>query len=427
MGELILTPSGARGVVGDSLTARNALDLSIAFGRWAGGRVIIGRDTRISGPMLEAAVLAGLLSQGCEVINCGIVPTPVIIHAKNKLGVKAGIIISRSHNPPDWNGLKLMSEVSFTSREEINEIKKYLGYCSFSKTGEVVYYDPVKDYIKDLLKFVKVRNTGIRVVLDTGAGAGRFVTPKVLEKLGCEVTLVNDELIDNDLPRNPEPVKENLSKLIELMKTGKYDIGFAHDCDADRLVIVGEDGTLYREDTGLAIIAKHEKKGKFVTNTASSLMFEEIMGRENVIRVPVGERNLAIKMKETGGFGGEGSCGGVMFPEFNNCRDGIFAAAKIVEIMSTSGRKINELVSELPVYYSVRKIVRGVDIKKAMEKLKSQLSDYEVVDRDVIVKGEEWFVLAHPSNTEPIIRVISEAKSMEKAEELARDFYSKII
>jgi len=416
MNDLIITPSGCRGIVGKSLTINKTLELANAFGKWAKSKVIIGRDTRTSGPMLESAVTAGLLNQGCEVINVGVMPTPVIIHAKNKLGIKAGIIISGSHNPPEWNALKLMSETSFTSKEEIEEIKKELGKEEYRKGGAVIHYNPLSDYVKDLFTHVKARNTKIRVTLDSGAGAGKYATPKILEKMGCKVTLVNNELINNEFPRNPEPVKENLSKLINLMKTGDYDVGFAHDCDADRLAIIGDDGTIYREDVGLALITKHEGKGTFVTNTASSLIFEELMGKENVIRTPVGERYLAVKMKELKGkvFGGEGSCGGVMFPKFNNCRDGIFAAAKIIEILSTTKKKISQLVSELPEYHSERRVLKNVNMKE----LSKKLDDYEEVDNDLIIKGEDWFVLAHPSNTEPVVRIISEARTKEKAIEL---------
>ncbi len=433
MSELIITPSGVRGVVGDTLTINNVLDLSSAFGKWVeGGKVIIGRDTRLSGPMIECAVTAGLLSQGCEVVNVGVLPTPVIIHAKNKLGIKAGIIISGSHNPPEWNALKLMSDVSFTSNGEINEVKGFLGSGGFVSGGEVVFHNPLSDYLSDLFNFVKVRGTGIRVVLDTGAGAGKFVTPKVLEKLGCDVTLINNDLVNGEFPRNPEPVAKNLSRLIDLMKSGDFDVGFAHDCDADRLTIVGNDGTMYQEDVGLALIAKFEceRYDFFVTNSASSLMFEAIMGKDKVIRTPVGERYLAVKMKELLNkgldvFGGEGSCGGVMFPEFNNCRDGVLAAAKIVEVLFKAKKSISELVSELPKFHSKRRILRDINISEFMSKLRSGLKDFMVIDNDVKVVGDDWFVLAHPSNTEPIIRVISEAKSEVKAVELV-DWFVKL-
>jgi phosphomannomutase/phosphoglucomutase len=419
MNELIITPSGVRGVVGESLTRDSALELAKAFGSWAKTKVIIGRDTRKSGPMLEQAVIEGLTSQGCDVVNTGVMPTPVIIHSKNKLGIKAGIIISGSHNPPEWNALKLMSEISFTSQEEIEEIKKEIGKEGSSK-GEVISHDPLEDYVNDLLTHVKTRNCKIKVALDTGAGAGKIVTPLILERLGCEVTLVNNEFINNEFPRDPEPVEKNLGKLIDLMKQGRHDIGFAHDCDADRLAVINEQGELYQEDAGLALITKHEGRGTFVTNSASSLVFEAIMGKENVIRTPVGERHLAVKMSELPGkvFGGEGSCGGVMFPKFNNCRDGIFGAAKIVEILARTGKKISELVGELPRFYSERRILKDINIEETMNQLKKKLEDYEVIDNDVKVSGEDWFVIAHPSNTEPIIRIISEARTKEKAEEL---------
>ncbi len=429
MSDLIITSSGARGIVGDSLTPITALKLASAFGKWlGGGRVIVGTDTRISSESLEKAVISGLLSQGCDVISVGVAPTPVIIHAKNKLGINAGIIISGSHNPKEWNALKLLTKDSFISEEELSEVKKLINDESINCCGRIINHNPFNDYLTDLLSFIKVRRAGLRVALDTGAGAGSLITPKVLSMIGCEVTLVNNELINGDLPRNPEPVSKNLDSLIKLMKTGLFDIGFAHDCDADRLVIIGKNGELFPEDTGLALIAKNYSNSLFVTNSASSMMFESILGKDRVIRVPVGERYLAVKMKEIGGsvMGGEGSCGGVMIPSFNNCRDGIMAAAKIIELIVNSGKSINELVNELPKYYSVKKIIKGVNINEAMNKLRSSVKEFEVFNKDVRVSGDDWFVIAHPSNTEPIIRVISEAKSQSKAEELV-EWFSKLL
>ncbi|GAH52237.1 unnamed protein product, partial [marine sediment metagenome] len=236
-----------------------------------------------------------------------------------------------------------------------------------------------------------------------------------------------------------EPIQNNLKDLIMEVWQGKCDVGFAHDCDADRLAIICENGICYPEDIGLALIMEHQLKNYedqteeviFITNLASSSMFDVIAEKygARVIKTPIGEIFLVEKMcnliedrsktsKNSLIFGGEGSCGGVMFPSFNNTRDGIFAAAKIVEILVDSGEKISKLVSKLPKFFSYRKRIKIAtkDVKLIIERIEQELIDEgEIVNQigyDLrFGKEKEWFVLIHPSNTEPIIRVISEAKS----------------
>ncbi|HEC37506.1 MAG TPA: hypothetical protein ENI29_04665, partial [bacterium] len=264
-------------------------------------------------------------------------------------------------------------------------------------------------------------------------------TNQILTDLGCEVKQINNEfLINNEFPREIEPIEENLKDLIMEVWQGKYDVGFAHDTDADRLAIIGENGECYPEDVGLALITEYflnnlkNNKGEiyFVTNIASSLMFEAIAEKHNVhvIRTPIGERFLTEKMdsliqeknsitEEIVVFGGEGSCGGVMFPQFNKARDGILATVKIVELLVDSGEKISKLVSKLPRYFSHREkiMIKRKNIKSIIEQVKKELIDEGEIVNHINMdlkfgKEKEWFILIHPSNTEPIIRVISEAR-----------------
>jgi phosphomannomutase len=411
-------------------------------------KIVIGRDTRPSGSFIEQAIIEGLILSGFEIINLGICPTSVIIHTKNKLNIPAGIIITGSHNSQEWNGLKLLSTKTFLSVDELEIISIYLENIDLNAYNEIRSsseqyirkLNPITEYIQDLLNHIDLLNikdkNNLKVVIDTGAGAGKLVTPYVLSELGCKIKLINNDLLANkDFPREIEPIKENLRDLIMEVWQGKYDIGFAHDSDADRLAIIGDNGECYPEDIGLALIADYYLRSKgdeskevfFVTNLASSLRFEVIAEKYNakVIRTPVGERFLTNKMadlmtnssKNQLVFGGEGSCGGIMFPYFNNTRDGIFAAAKIVEILVKTGKKISQLVAELPRYYSHRiKInTKNVDIEAVIPKIKAELinegENVEQIGNDLrFGKGKDWFVLIHPSNTEPIIRVISEAK-----------------
>jgi phosphomannomutase len=404
---LIFTLSGIRGRAKEDLTFNTVKKIAIAFGLWIDGKgkkVIIGRDTRPSGALIEKALIEGLSISGFKLLNLGICPTPVIIHAKNKLSIPAGIIITGSHNSQQWNGLKLLSTKTFLNTDDLEIISIYLENIDLNSYEKIQSisdlnqekFNPITDYIQDLMSHIdhleiKDKNN-LRVVIDSGAGTGKLVTPKVLEELGCDIELINNDLLVNKtFPREIEPIKENLKDLILEVWQGNYDVGFAHDTDADRLAIIGENGVCYPEDIGLALITKyyfesHQDPSKiifFVTNLASSLRFEAIAEKYNarIIRTPIGERFLTEEMddlisnssKNRLVLGGEGSCGGFMYPYFNNTRDGIFAAAKIVEILVKTGKSISKLVAELPKYYSHRvKIdLKNVDIKALITKVKT--------------------------------------------------------
>ena len=453
--ELIFTISGIRGIVGENLTFDVVKRIALAYGLWLRNvdkTVVLGRDTRPSGQSLEKAIIDGLTYANCKIINLGVCPTPIIIYMKNKLNVPGGIIISGSHNPPEWNGIKLLSTKTFLNNSEVEEISKFLYNSQLDHYFQNASYQPKitenltasDEYIqglKDVLNFERIRSkNNLIVALDTGAGAGKVATPKILKTLGCKVKLINNDFKNNYFPREIEPIEKNLKDLIKAVVEGGYDVGFAHDCDADRIAIIGDDGTCYPEDIGLAIIGDYifkqysqaDKKVVFVTNLASSLIFEALAEIYNVqvIRTPVGERFLAEKMenllKEEDSssivFGGEGSCGGVMIPQFNNTRDGIFAAAKIVEILVESNEKISSLVSNLPKFYAFREYINieSKNLEKIINQLKLDLiSDGENVNQiDIDLRfgqGNDWFVLIHPSNTEPIIRIISEANNEKNA------------
>ncbi len=448
---LIFTLSGIRGIAEKDLDFNITKKITIAYGLWLDGKnkqVVVGKDTRPSGEIIEKAVIEGLITVGLEIINFGVCPTPIIIHAKNKLNIPGGIIITGSHNPQEWNGLKLLSTKTFLNNNDLKEItikinEIDLNHYPSTKVNRNQYIknlNPIKDYIQDLYKYIDykgiIAQNDLSVVIDTGAGAGKVATSQILSKIGCKVKLINDDLLVNNIfPREIEPIEENLKDLIMEVWQGNYDIGFAHDSDADRLAIIGENGVCYPEDIGLALITDYYLKnyyesGKeiiFVTNLASSIRFEVIAERYNaqVIRTPIGERFLTEKIndlientsKNCLVFGGEGSCGGVIIPDFNNTRDGIFASAKIIEILVKTGKKVSELVSTLPKYYSYREKIniKNKNINKIIKLLKKELleegEEIEQFNLDLrFGKEKDWFVLIHPSNTEPIIRVISEAK-----------------
>lgn len=451
---LIFTFSGIRGIVGKNLNYKIVKKIAISFGLWFNNkdkRVIIGKDTRPSGEIIEKAIIEGLIATGFKITNVGVCPTPIIIHAKNNLEIPTGIIITGSHNPQEWNGIKLLSKRTFLNNSDLTQISNNLTKINldsypFKKSylsRKIVKLNPIPDYINTLFKNInltQIKNQNdLSVVIDTGAGAGKLATPHILEKLGCKVKVINNNLLVNSkFPREIEPIEKNLKDLIMEVWQGKYDVGFAHDSDADRLAIIGDNGVCYPEDIGLALITENYLKkctGKydkiiFVTNLASSLMFEVLAEKYNahIIRTPIGERFLSEEMNSLLQecklnnencviFGGEGSCGGVMFPHFNNTRDGIFAAAKIIEILTSNKKKISNLVALLPKYYVYRE---KIDVLKYNIEFIINQTKKELIDEGENVsqvgwdlrfgKDKEWFVLIHPSNTEPIIRIISEAK-----------------
>jgi phosphomannomutase len=447
---LIFTFSGIRGISGKDLNFEIAKKIAISFGNLFDNEnreAIVGRDTRPSGKSIEKGIVEGLVATGFKVINVGICPTPIIIHAKNQLNIPAGIIITGSHNSPEWNGLKLLSSVSYLHNRDLEKISLSLGSVNFRNYNtnnkgikrNVRFINPIPNYIKELYNHINIKKikeeNNLRVVLDTGAGAGKYATSQILAGLGCEVKVINNDLLVNDtFPREIEPISKNLKDLIMEVWQGKFDVGFAHDSDADRLAIIGENGVCYPEDIGLALITEHLMKKNiskakefiFVTNLASSLMFEVIAEKYNaqVIRTQIGEVFLVEKMHKllndepkSSIFGGEGSCGGVIFPDFNNTRDGLFAAAKIIEIMVETEENISKLVAQLPKFFSHRRkiSINPKDVKVIISGVKQELiSEGEEVSQysnDLrFGKEKDWFVLIHPSNTEPIIRVITEAK-----------------
>ncbi|MFX0033215.1 MAG: hypothetical protein ACFE8E_01660 [Candidatus Hodarchaeota archaeon] len=448
---LIFTFSGIRGIFKKDFNYDVAKKIGIAFGQLLHNkdkRVIIGRDSRPSGVEIERGVVEGLISVGYNIVSVGICPSPVIVHAKNNLRILAGIIITGSHNPQEWNGLKLLSGPSFLSNRELEEINQNISKINLKEYDfnqvdlqhRFTKIDPIPDYIKQLYEYVNYRDikktNNLRVVLDTGAGASKYVTPQILEGLGCKLKIINNDLLVNNIfPREIEPVAQNLRDLIMEVWQGNYDIGFAHDSDADRLALIGDTGICYPEDVVLALIAdyylknfSHQyEKAIFITNLASSLMFNVLAEKYNahVIRTPIGEKFLVEEIDKLGEererclvLGGEGSCGGVILPSFNNTRDGIFAAAKIVEIVVQTGERISTLTSQLPKYFAYRKRieVKKVDVSLIINAVKKELydegEDVVQINNDLrFGKGIDWFVLIHPSNTEPIIRVISEAKT----------------
>ncbi|MHA1683564.1 MAG: phosphoglucosamine mutase [Promethearchaeota archaeon] len=470
---VIFTASGTRGIVGEGLVPEFLIPLGMAYGTWLrnvkGGlppRIIMGRDTRPSGLMIESGMIHAFLATGCEVYNAGLCATPALVHARmhSPVGFDGAAIISASHNPAEYNGLKFLSPNSpgtFLSNEELAELKEIFfdtskyHVSSWKEPGKYVDYDATTPYLDSIKNYVKTFLPGtvsISVVVDSGGGAGIVSTVPLLEDLGCKVTSINDELDDVPpfFPRNSEPIAENLGVLSRRVVEEGADFGLALDCDADRLSLCDEKGNVLREDVGLAFLMQNllemtgeKRKLVIVTNVASSLMFEEIAKHWNgkVIRVPVGERYLAVQMNdlvmqdegkgELAIIGGEGSCGGVMLPELNLARDASIAAALVVAILEKRKKPLSELVTELVPYHlkKVKLNLKGKDAKTIMSALVEQQEPgtFKRVLNDIRMVGDDWWVLIHPSNTEPIIRVMVEAKDEHLAEALLKKHKKEVL
>ncbi len=400
---------------------------------------------------------------GCNVINLGICPKPVIMYEKEKLKIPAGIIISGSQNIPEGNALKLFSSKTYLDEYELVKLVTIFNKIDLNEYNPpnlnlsklIQTLDGNTDYIKVIHGYFNINEiknkNNLRVVIDPGAGAGKYTTPQILEGLGCKVKVINKDFKDNnEFPRVIEPIKQNLRDLILTVWKEKFDIGFAHDCDADRLSIIGDDYKCYMEDMGVALIANYylenhewdDRKVIFLTNLASSLVFDMLAEeyKAEVILVRIGERNLAEivdfvmnKMYSEAInpiiIGCEGFCGGMVYPYLKNGRDGFLLAAKLVEIMVETGEKFSTLISRIPNFYSWRENIDIVDkdiesiIRGVKEELISEGEKVIQVDFDLrIGVDEDWFVLIHPSNSKQIIKVISEAKR----ESLARIYCQTI-
>ena len=431
---------GVRRTANDVLTPEFASRLAASYGSLVQGTVAIGGDTRTSTPMLKHAITAGLLSSGCDVVDLGILPTPAIQYAVRNY-YDGGIIVTASHNPPKFNGLKFVDEFGIGTPDDMEIAVEEMYFdsepkrVSWDKIGKVYHNETIIDeYIKETLKRVDVEaihSRKLKVVVDCGSGAGSYTAPYLLKALGCEVTTLNCQA-DGFFPgRDPEPIEPNLQDLIATVKDLGADIGLAHDGDADRTICIDEKGNFVLGDKTFALVEKQMLKenngGIIVTTVATSQAIYDVaeeFGGE-VIATAVGDLLVARKLKDTDGlFGGEEN-GGLIFPDFIYGRDAAMTVAKLLEILAKEDRSFSELVAELPVYYQEKLKIECPDDEKeeVMSKIAEEIkttTDFELDTTDgvKILKDDGW-VIIRPSGTEPIFRCFAESDSMDKAVEMA--------
>jgi phosphomannomutase / phosphoglucomutase len=423
--------NGVRGVVNRDLTADLALRLSMSLGTLTKGTVAVGQDTRTSGSMLSYAAIAGLLATGCKVVNVGIAPTPAVQYFVRD-NADAGIVITASHNPREYNGLKLIAGdgTEFGSEGELAvEDIYYHGapkLADWRETGELSHVNIIPAYIEGVMRNVNtsdIAKRGFVVAVDTGSGAGSIVTPFLLSKLNCKVTTLNAQ-IDGTFPsRNPEPTEDVLTDLGKIVISNGADLGVAHDGDADRAVFVDENGNFVNEDVLLAIVVKHvlsKKRGPVVTPVSSSQRIVDVAeaAGSQVIWTPVGSIHVArVMMQVNAVIGGEGN-GGIIFPEHQYCRDGAMTVAKVLEIMTERDRRLSELVTEIPKRYMDKTKVTCRDRDAAMQHILSSVHGNVDTTDGVKIWYDDGWLLIRPSGTEPIIRIFVEAETEQRASDL---------
>jgi len=444
MSELIVSISGVRGIVGESLNAEVALKWAHAYGTYvrslsAGNCVIaVGRDSRPSGEMIKCALVSGLLETGCDVVDLGIVPTPTLqFYIREKSN--GGVGITASHNPEQWNALKFFRpDGMYLDAGGIEELQSIVNAGSFStahwdEVGKLTLDETaVRMHIEAILSLLQadeIRKHKFKVAIDCVNGAGSVVAIPLLEELGCKVIPLHCELT-GEFRRPPEPTPDSLIELSEVVRKEGADVGFGFDADADRVVIVLDGGTRCSEEMTLCVAVKHilsKRKGTVVTNVSTSMAVDEIarMHGCNVIRTPVGDLNVSSKLLEVGGvIGGEGN-GGVIYPPLQYARDGLLGMALVLEFMAERDEPLSKLVSELPQYKIIKRRVEHKrlgspeELKRCFEHI--ACSADEVVDFDgikLIWKSPKRWVHIRQSKTEDIIRIIAEAEDESTANAL---------
>jgi phosphomannomutase len=442
----MISVSGIRGHVGTDLTPELVARYAAALGAWSRlaksdrPTVILGRDARTSGSMYARAASAGLMSVGVDVIDLGIVPTPTVQLAVEHHHAGAGLILTASHNPIEWNALKFVGPDGIFLDAEAGHAVRTLAEqgptrSSWSELGTVLDDpDAVERHLSAILDLPlidvpRIRSRRFRVALDCVRGAGSSAMLPLLDRLGCEVHGINLEM-DGKFPRAPEPVPENLGELGNLVREYGADVGLAVDPDVDRLALVDESGRPIGEDYTLAFAVRAVLDGRrsggvpptVVVNLSTSLVVEDAArnGGARFIRAPVGEANVARTIREEGALiGGEGN-GGVMLPALHIGRDAPLGVALILHLLATTGVTVSELVQASPRYTIVKaKAARGSDLRVLYDRLRSRFSDAVVDERDGLRLAwtDRWLHI-RPSGTEPILRLIAEAPTEADARAL---------
>jgi len=442
----MISISGIRGVVGDGLTSQIVMKFAQAFGTYLGnGKIVVGRDSRVTGSMFKHAVFSGLMAAGCDIIDIDVCSTPTAEMTVKKLKARGGIVITASHNPLEWNALKLIDSSGMFLDEmqgkKVIEIadNNALRNVPWNQVGKVVHYKhAIEDHIKAILKLEiispdKIAKKGFKVVIDCVNGAGGTILTSLMKELGCDVIFINEEPTGL-FPRSPEPLPENLTELCEKVVSEKADIGFAVDPDVDRLAIVSEKGKPLGEEYTLVTAINYvlgKKDGPLVVNASVTKAVDDLAAKYNteVFRTKVGEIHVSKKMKLVkAAIGGEGN-GGVILPDLHLGRDASLGIALILQQLTEFSGTISELHQSLPQYFQSKNRIeiKDMDVPLILDEILKKYKKENIDKTDGIkILWEDHWVHIRPSNTEPIIRIYSEAKSLEEADALSFKFIKEI-
>ena len=428
------TISGIRGVFGKDLNLKDIIEFSNNFSSLIKSqKCVIGRDTRPSGIMIQEVVSAVLMKNGIDVFDLGVVPTPVVFKEARKYG--AGIVISSSHNPIEWNGMKFIIDGRGVNEKEITQIINHQEILK-SKIGKIKKIK--SSYIEDVKKIIGKINNSPKIAIDIGGGAAKGFASDLLKNIGCDVQVINEKL--SECSRGPDPTSDKLTELVSI--SNKKEIAFAFDLDGDRLVVVRK-GKKQSPDITLGLgIAKSLELGykKFVLSIDTSVSIEKFIKKKGgtVVRSKVGEANVIDEMlRNDAQAGGEGSSGGFILPEFNYCREGILTSGLISSMLESS--EFSEILNYMESYFQIRE---KVEINsnyhdKIIEDLKNNLAKkYSKVNTQDGIKtiiNEDTWILIRKSNTEDIIRISAESNNEEKCKiiinntkQMVKESYDKI-
>ena len=444
---LIKSISGIRGTIGgfagDNLTPIDIVEMTSAFAQWVMENsekksVVVGRDGRISGELVSNLAVNTLVGMGLDVIDLGLSTTPTVEMMVPHVNAGAGIIFTASHNPKQWNALKLLNEkgefISGTDGQHILEFarKRSFQYAEVDKLGKVTTDNSAFDYhiqrICDLpyIDVELIKSKSFKVVVDCINSTGAIALPPLLDKLGCDYILIN-ETLTGDFAHNPEPVPQNLQDLAEAVKNNNADMGIAVDPDVDRLVFVCEDGSMFSEEYTLVAVADYvlrHKKGPTVSNLSSTRALSDVSQKYNqeYHASAVGEVNVVNKMKEVAApIGGEGN-GGVILPDLHYGRDALVGIALVLNLLAEDNISLSQLKKQYP-HYEIIKTKISLTPEMDVDALISVVGEAYKNEKINTVDGlkidfQEGWVHLRKSNTEPIIRVIAEAKDKMSAEAL---------
>lgn len=454
---LIKSISGIRGTigghVGDGLSPVDIVKFTASYATLirkistnGSNTIVVGRDARMSGPMVQKLVVGTLQSMGFDVTDIGLATTPTTELAVTMEGAAGGIILTASHNPKQWNALKLLNESGeFLNKEEGEEVLRIaeaeeFTFAEVTELGKVTEKDYTERHIDNVLslKLVDVeaiKKAGFKVALDTVNSVGGIILPKLLERLGVKTVKTLYGEPTGDFQHNPEPLEKNLGDIMNLMKGGDYDVAFVVDPDVDRLAMICEDGRMYGEEYTLVTVADYvlsHTPGNTVSNLSSTRALRDVTlahgGKYNA--AAVGEVNVVTKMKETNAvIGGEGN-GGVIYPESHYGRDALVGIALFLSHLAHKKMKVSELRATYPPYFIAKNRVDlqpGIDVDAILSRVKEIYKSEQINDIDgVKIDFADGWVHLRKSNTEPIIRIYSEAATMQRAEELGKQVMNLI-